>query len=487
MVQPNLDSLRRYENQLQVWVKESKGLVSKKRYFCEIMIDDAPYARTSVKDSTTNAVFWGEQFDFPGLAEGMHVIKINLFRVSDSKSSSSKKNSKQKITTVGTATYSVEKLMENNNLVESWMPIDIPSGTKSKENNSTIRLKFKLTKTMVLPLEKYKHFADLLTQRYLQICTVFEPYILTGQKEEMGKGLVYFLHNVGKVKDYLTNLAFEKVQQCEDENEEQLLFRNNSIATKSVESYMKLVGRKYLHEALKQPINEICQHPDNTSNDWEVDPTRILNANPSQINSNQNRLEQMTQRFFNSIVESVNAFPSELRQLYAGWKQKCHELNVPHLHHRLVCSTLFLRLICPAILNPSLFELRNDLPSEKASRALTLIAKCIHNLANNQKFGNKEHYMEFMNKFITANNGKMDMFLNRISSAEDSYSHSSSGFDGYIDPGKELARLQQILLGIVVKSPAKSELTKSLYPLVQILEDLDDSIKDINYRVYVIK
>lgn len=473
--------MRRYENQLQIWIKEIKGLASKKRYFCEVMLDESIYARTTSKETAaTNAVFWGEQFEFSGLAEGIQKININLFRISESKKEHKKQ--KQKYILIGTASYDLNSVLEAGaNGVEQWIKVDVSqqlSSSKQKETNSmTIRMKMKLIKILVLPLEKYKHFADLLTQRYFQICRVLEPNILTSQKDDVGKSLVMFLHNVGKVKEYLTVLALEKVGECQ-QNEEQLLFRDNSIATKSVEAYLKLVGKKYLEYSLYQPVRELCMNPD--ASVWEVDPQRLPGSTPSDIQLNQERLVQITQRTFNSITESVNAFPQELRELFATWRSKCMAMNAIHLHSRLVCSSLFLRLLCPAILNPSLFDLRHDLPNEKASRALTLVAKSIHNLANGQKFGNKEPYMEFMNVFINQNKAKMDRFLERISTFDES-TRMSLGFDGYIDPGKELARLQQILLNIVLSSPVKDDLVKQLYPLVQIMEDLENSIKDPNY------
>ncbi len=52
-------------------------------------------------------------------------------------------------------------------------------------------------------------------------------------------------------------------------------------------------------------------------------------------------------------------------------------------------SFIFLRLICPAILNPRQFNLINEIPSETASRSLILIAKSLQNLANLNEFGTK--------------------------------------------------------------------------------------------------
>ena len=96
---------------------------------------------------------------------------------------------------------------------------------------------------------------------------------------------------------------------------------------------------------------------------------------------------------------------------------KTDEVSIERITRRLISASLFLRLICPAILNPSLFNLHSGLPSEKASRILTLVAKMVLNLANNQVFTEKERYMEPMSEFITGNSLGMEEFFGDISGA----------------------------------------------------------------------
>lgn len=82
---------------------------------------------------------------------------------------------------------------------------------------------------------------------------------------------------------------------------------------------------------------------------------------------------------------------------------------------RVVSGFIFLRLLCPAILNPRHFSLISETPSHNASRSLIMVAKCLQNLANLVEFGGKEPYMEVVNPFILKNKERMVYYLDQLS------------------------------------------------------------------------
>ncbi len=82
---------------------------------------------------------------------------------------------------------------------------------------------------------------------------------------------------------------------------------------------------------------------------------------------------------------------------------------------RVVSGFIFLRLLCPAILNPRNFNLIAETPSHNASRSLIMVAKCLQNLANLVEFGGKEPYMEVVNPFILKNKERMVYYLDLLS------------------------------------------------------------------------
>ena len=69
--------------------------------------------------------------------------------------------------------------------------------------------------------------------------------------------------------------------------------------------------------------------------------------------------------------------------------------------------------------NPKSFNLITETPSETADRTLTLVAKCLQNLANLVEFGAKEPYMNVVNPFIVRNKARMVEFLNELSSVHE--------------------------------------------------------------------
>jgi len=126
---------------------------------------------------------------------------------------------------------------------------------------------------------------------------------------------------------------------------------------------------------------------------------------------------------------------------------------------RAVSGFIFLRLLCPAILNPRQFNLLSEPPPPGAARSLVMIAKCLQNLANLVEFGAKESYMEVVNPFILKNKERMVVFLDHVSSVREKPYPDEERVKG--DPGRDLAIIHHIcethlpeLQNIVKTNPA---------------------------------
>ncbi|XP_067661735.1 ras GTPase-activating protein nGAP-like isoform X2 [Haliotis asinina] len=441
-VRPNQEECRRTDNSMKLWVIEAKNVSPKKRYFCEILLDKTLYARTSSKPKN-DMLFWGEHFEFNNLPP-VEFITVNLFREAD------RKKKKDKNTLVGYINIPVTEI-SNRQFVEKWFTA--ASGTVGKAGKETksdlpiLRLKARYQTVQILPIELYQDLVKYLTTDYCQLCEAVEPLMNVREKEDLATTLVHIMQKLNRARNFLSDVVMAEIARLDNEH---LTFRGNSIATKAMEAYMKLVGEKYLQDTLGEFVKSIIETPD----DCEVDPTKV--PNNAQLQCHQKNLDMYSQMAWVKIINSYCYFPSELKEVFASFRDRCRQRGKEDFSDNLISASIFLRFLCPAILSPSLFKLTQEYPQERAARNLTLIAKTIQTLANFTKFGGKEEFMTFMNSFVEREATNMKNFLKKISSLDGG--NQFLEYDGFIDLGKELSIIYTLLKEYLDKAPEATRL-----------------------------
>eukprot|EP00808_Paulinella_micropora_P011415 g81731.t1 len=121
------------------------------------------------------------------------------------------------------------------------------------------------------------------------------------------------------------------------------------------------------------------------------------------LSENCKRLEQATDQFYMLLPKYLSLAPVRLR-LFTRAVLEIVESKFPGFGSRGVGALLFLRLLCPALMESYWFEQVIDREKkDQCRRHLLLITKLMQNIANGVRFGAKEKFMVRLNPYIEAN------------------------------------------------------------------------------------
>ncbi|XP_018417212.1 PREDICTED: ras GTPase-activating protein 4-like [Nanorana parkeri] len=284
---------------------------------------------------------------------------------------------------------------------EAWFRLS-PGKSKAcmdEGNLGSLQLQVRLRDETVLPSDYYKPLVELLCQEvntsYKEKCgpliTLIDETTSAECRQEVATNLVKIFLGQGLAKEFL-DLFFRL--ELEKTNEPNTLFRSNSLASKSMESFLKVAGTQYLHSVFGPTINRIFEEKKYI----ELDPGKLeikeagcsglhrIQTESEIILQNAQHLQSYLTDLLIAIAKSVQICPAIIRATFRQLYRRVEECFPENKHMNVkfiaVTSFLCLRFFSPAIMSPKLFHLREKHADAQTSRTLLLLAKAIQNVGN---------------------------------------------------------------------------------------------------------
>ncbi|XP_057601577.1 rasGAP-activating-like protein 1 isoform X3 [Hippopotamus amphibius kiboko] len=267
-----------------------------------------------------------------------------------------------------------------------------------------LRLKVRLTEDRILPSWYYQPLRELLMESVLgpaeedaaSPLAVLEELTSGDCRQELATKLVKLFLGQGLTGPFLDYLTQREVARTTDPN---TLFRSNSLASKSMEQFMKLVGMPYLHEVLRPLINRIFEE----KKYMELDPCKMDLGRTRRISfkgaSSEEHVREASlglltgylEPIVDAIVGSVGRCPPAMRLAFKQLRQRVEE-RFPQAEHK------------------------DQHADPQTSRSLLLLAKAVQSLGNlGQQLGQgKELWMAPLHPFLLQSISRVRDFLDQL-------------------------------------------------------------------------
>ncbi|XP_005103165.1 ras GTPase-activating protein 1 [Aplysia californica] len=387
--------------------------------YCVLALNNVRVGRTDVGEGANP--FWSAEFFLDDIPPTVESFTVSLFN----------KIKRLKDTEIASVTVPLSDLA-GRGFVDNAYQLQPVAGMKGEMGS--LRLKSRYQHEVIMPEDEYTSLKELLFDDEFDHILTLAQVSEESERSTLAHALLQIFRHERKEASLLCALNDKEIEK---EDEVSTLFRAGSLATTLMVQYMKMTSTIFVHKAVRESVQKIVE----LKQSCELDPKFLENTTDQQSNS------EFFLRLLTEVVESIftstEACPPTLRYV-CNCLQKRAKTKWPAddtVKTRVVSGFIFLRLLCPAILNPKSFNLVQENPSETAARTLKLVAKVLQNLANLVDVGPKEAYMEVVQPFVKKYRDKMILYLDELSNVpKEPLSHEV--LPG--DPARELATIHQL-------------------------------------------
>uniref|UniRef100_A0A671LC74 RAS p21 protein activator (GTPase activating protein) 1b n=1 Tax=Sinocyclocheilus anshuiensis TaxID=1608454 RepID=A0A671LC74_9TELE len=367
--QPCSNKRLRQVSSLFLNVEEAHKLPSKHftNAYCNIYLNSIQVAKTHPREGQ-NPV-WTEEFIFDDLSSEINRFEISL-------SNKTKKSKENDILFMCCPLCRLQR----GKMIDEWFPLSSHVPLKNVASSS-LRLRVRYSVEKIMPVEVYNELKELVLLKEFHVINALAH--VCGQDRTLLASVLLRIFRHENLEAQLLRELNDREISAEDEAT--TLFRATTLASTLMEQYMKATATPFVHHALKDTILKIME----SRQSCELNPSKL--EKNEDVNVNLAHLLSIVSELVEKIFMAAEILPPTLRFIY-GCLQKAVQQKWPRnttMRTRVVSGFVFLRLICPAIVNPRIFNIIADPPSPVTSRTLTLVAKAVQNLANLVEFGAK--------------------------------------------------------------------------------------------------
>eukprot|EP01125_Pyxidicula_operculata_P007653 TRINITY_DN2594_c0_g1_i2.p1 TRINITY_DN2594_c0_g1~~TRINITY_DN2594_c0_g1_i2.p1 ORF type:complete len:400 (+),score=113.91 TRINITY_DN2594_c0_g1_i2:784-1983(+) len=353
-------------------------------------------------------------------------------------------------------------------------PKNSDEGVKSNELIGDMKLMMQMRAASILPDKHYFDLFQLLVANSMSVTKKLAS--CSNQKEKVVADCLVKAFEMRNSAAHLIKVFVEdEINSTSDPN---IIFRGNTVCTKSVDTFMRLTGMPYLMSTLKPIVAQIYT----AGKSCELDPSRIEEQKEEKrekvAQKNLKNLLGYVDQIFQKICSSIDVVPMNFHNIFEKIRL-CVEGKWPSHPTALYTAAsafIFLRFFCPSLLAPKLFGLADTHPPSNVARDLTLITKTIQNMANLVIFGKKEAFMVPCNEYIEKNKDTMKKFLDQLCRPKDRVLDEAPLKKDSLNWGREMANihyhLKDSLQNIKLKYTSTDDVTE-LESVSKVLSTLD--------------
>ncbi|XP_021268598.1 rasGAP-activating-like protein 1 isoform X2 [Numida meleagris] len=329
---------------------------------------------------------------------------------------------------------------------EGWFQLlPFPSSTEEPGGQlGALRLTVRLLEDRVLPQHCYQPLIQLLAEPLhcpgqpaaSTALAVLEEVTSGDSRQDVATKLVKVFLAQGLAVPFLDYVITRELARTTDPN---TLFRSNSLASKSMEQFLKAVGLPYLHAVLKPVVNRIFEEKKYV----ELDPCKMelsrgrrisFKGSLSEAQVRESSLE-LLQGYLgdtvDAIMASVDKCPLLMRMAFKQLRRRVEERFPSPQHEEMryfaISGFLFLRFFAPAILTPKLFGLREQHAEPRTGRTLLLLAKALQSIGNLGLQPGKEPWMAPLQTVLLPSVTRVRAFLDSLIEVESTQATAGEG------------------------------------------------------------